>query len=251
MPHDASAGGWASNDDGLAERHLLERRGLVDQRRAPLHADVAARRASRDRAGARPPPQGAPRPPHASALGVPGDHARRRGQLGQRARRAPRARAAPRPPRRPTPVGVWPVSQSRRPGGRARRSRSRSERWVNDREGRQALDLVAEELDPDRLAAGRREDVDQAAADRELRRAPRRCRRARSPPRPAPRRARRTADLLAQREARPARGRDGRRPIRSTSASADTATRPPAASTCERPRRARRPGAAAGSRPEP
>ena len=36
------------------------------------------------------------------------------------------------------------------------------------REGADLLDLVAEELDPQRLAAGRREDVDQAAADREL-----------------------------------------------------------------------------------
>ena len=36
------------------------------------------------------------------------------------------------------------------------------------RERAHLLDLVAEELDPDRLAAGRREDVDQAAAHREL-----------------------------------------------------------------------------------
>ena len=36
------------------------------------------------------------------------------------------------------------------------------------RERRQALQAVAEELGPDRLAAGRREDVDEAAADREL-----------------------------------------------------------------------------------
>ena len=36
------------------------------------------------------------------------------------------------------------------------------------REGRQALEAVAEELGADRLAAGRREDVDEAPADREL-----------------------------------------------------------------------------------
>ena len=36
------------------------------------------------------------------------------------------------------------------------------------REGADRLDLVAEELDAERLAAGRREDVDQAAAHREL-----------------------------------------------------------------------------------
>ena len=36
------------------------------------------------------------------------------------------------------------------------------------REGADRLDLVAEELDPERLAAGRREDVDDAAADGEL-----------------------------------------------------------------------------------
>ena len=36
------------------------------------------------------------------------------------------------------------------------------------REGADRLDLVAEELDPERLAAGRREDVDEPAADGEL-----------------------------------------------------------------------------------
>ena len=36
------------------------------------------------------------------------------------------------------------------------------------RERAHLLDLVAEELDPERLAAGRREDVDEAAADGEL-----------------------------------------------------------------------------------
>jgi hypothetical protein len=36
------------------------------------------------------------------------------------------------------------------------------------REGADRLDLVAEELDPQRVAAGGREDVDQASADREL-----------------------------------------------------------------------------------
>ena len=39
---------------------------------------------------------------------------------------------------------------------------------MNARERADRLDLVAEELDAERLAAGRREDVDQAAADGEL-----------------------------------------------------------------------------------
>ena len=39
---------------------------------------------------------------------------------------------------------------------------------VGDREGPDLLDLVAEELDPDRVLLRRREDVDDAAADGEL-----------------------------------------------------------------------------------
>ena len=43
-----------------------------------------------------------------------------------------------------------------------------SARCVNGENARICLDLVAEELDPQRLAAGRREDVDEPAADGEL-----------------------------------------------------------------------------------
>ena len=47
--------------------------------------------------------------------------------------------------------------------------RHRMERTLSEgREDTHLLDLVAEELDPQGLAAGRREDVDDAAADREL-----------------------------------------------------------------------------------
>ncbi len=50
-----------------------------------------------------------------------------------------------------------------------RRLCDRVERALRERrEGAHRLDLVAEELDPERLAAGRREDVDDAAAHGEL-----------------------------------------------------------------------------------
>ena len=70
---------------------------------------------------------------------------------------------------------------------------------MNAGEGAERLDLVAEELDADRLATGRREDVHDPAADGDLARAPRPARRGRSrrapaarrgPPRPARRRRR-------------------------------------------------------------
>ena len=116
------------------------------------------------------------------------------------------------------------------------------------REGAHGLDLVAEELDAERLAAGRREDVDDAAADGELpalldlvdalvageRRAARRARRC-----PARRRG----------GARPARGRASGGGAPSASASADTKTSPPAASTSSA--RARSPTrCGGGSRPD-
>ena len=54
-------------------------------------------------------------------------------------------------------------------GGIDRRRLHLAQRALRERrEGADLLDLVAEELDAQRLAAGRREDVDQAAADGEL-----------------------------------------------------------------------------------
>ena len=47
-------------------------------------------------------------------------------------------------------------------------STSRERTLGEGREGADALDLVAEELDPERLAAGGRKDVDEAAANRDL-----------------------------------------------------------------------------------
>ena len=117
------------------------------------------------------------------------------------------------------------------------------------REGADALDLVAEELDPQRLAAGGREDVDEAAAHREL---PALLdpldalvAGARELPRPAGRsRARRRA------RSRAARGAPSGGGIRSASASADEQTSPPRASTSSA--RARSPTrCGGGSRPEP
>ena len=54
-------------------------------------------------------------------------------------------------------------------GGPDRRALDRVQRALREgREGADALDLVAEELDPQRLAAGGRVDVDDPAAEREL-----------------------------------------------------------------------------------
>ena len=118
------------------------------------------------------------------------------------------------------------------------------------RERADLLDLVAEELDPQRLAAGRREDVDQAAADGELPplldpldalvpRRGERARRATSMPGSSPRRDRSGAG----RARRPAA--DG-----SASAAADAQTSPPRASTSSA--RARSPTrCGGGSSPEP
>ena len=116
------------------------------------------------------------------------------------------------------------------------------------RERADALDLVAEELDAERLAAGRREDVDDAAADGELAALLDAARRARS------RRARASRPARRCRARRPARSRigSGRAAgggMPSASAGAEAQTSPPAARTSSA--RARSPTrCGGGSRPE-
>ena len=60
------------------------------------------------------------------------------------------------------------VSSSSRQGGAHSRLDGLQGALVGDREGADLLDVVAPELDPERVLLGRREDVDDAAADREL-----------------------------------------------------------------------------------
>ena len=60
------------------------------------------------------------------------------------------------------------VSSSSRQGGAQSRLDRLQGALVGDREGADLLDLVAPELHPQRVLLGRREDVDDAAADREL-----------------------------------------------------------------------------------
>ncbi len=60
------------------------------------------------------------------------------------------------------------VSSSSRHGGAQSRSTVLEGALVGDREGADLLDVVAPELHPQRVLLGRREDVDDAAADREL-----------------------------------------------------------------------------------
>ncbi len=149
----------------LAERHLLERRHRLDEvgDRVELHVAASAGRGVAQQLGRL----------GVRALdlrhevgGVPGEHGRAGDELGAEGHepgRDERPIAVLLPPARV--LGVGPVLRRRvdqdvvavaqRPLGEGG-------------EGGKPFDLVAEELDPDGLAARGREDVDEAAPDREL-----------------------------------------------------------------------------------
>ena len=148
---------------GLAERHLLERRGVVDQRTRLLHRDVPA--AERLRVveelgglGGRLVDLGRQR------LGIPGDDGGRRDDLEKR-RDEPLGHALLLAPCK---IGVRPqfCNLDRRVDQHVVEVAQRALREGGERG--EPLEAVAEELRADRLAAGRREDVDETAAHREL-----------------------------------------------------------------------------------
>ena len=147
---------------GLGEAARRERRPLrVERERLALRQrGQLGRPVERDRRQSPPPPR-PPAPRRATRRG------RARGRTPARDRRAPRAPAL-------LPV-VGPevdLDELAPPlGGRDRSSPASTgaQRALRERRERaDLLDLVAEELDPERLAAGRREDVDEPAAHREL-----------------------------------------------------------------------------------
>ncbi len=239
-------------DRRLALRQGVERVQAVDQLAHVLGAQVAAPAAGRRRhlgqallGGRRHEPR------------LPGDHARR-------------PRAAPAPARRGRPGSRAPSSASANAAAPSTSSSSCAgidgdaaevaQRALRERrERRHALHLVAEQLDPDRLAAGGREDVDDVAAGRHLaalvdgaadalvartrpaRRAGRRARSRRRPP-PAPARCASRGRRSAPPAPPPRRRRCRRPPARRAPARA----RPPgaAAEAAASPRRRR---GAAGS----
>ena len=150
----------------------------------------------------------------ATAASSPSSSQTRRTSSGRpdevrRAGRAPgtRSSGARRPPgpRRRRAASGSTRSSRRSRGGVERRLGDRVERALRERrEGADGLDLVAEELDAERLAPRRREDVDDAAADGELAALRRPARRARSRRARAPRRGPSTPARQPGPRARPA-----------------------------------------------
>ena len=94
-------------------------------------------------------------------------HALDRDALGQLVEHLGELRVLARPARRPAPAPSA-VSSSSRHGGAHSRVDLVDGALVGDGEGADLLDLVAPELDPRRVLVGGREDVEDAAADREL-----------------------------------------------------------------------------------
>ena len=237
---------------GSSARDALEQ--LDDRRLA--HVGALARRAA---SGSRRPRPRRSRAAVEHAIGLPGADARRA--------RSARARSGTRPFGTGTSSSC--VHSSTSAGARrASRAGCRSlrcelgERALREhREARDALDLVAEELDAHGLCAGRREDVEDVAAHGQLaavadaldalvaraRRAPRRPRRARALPRA--RRAARAARRVGRRHALDERrGRDRDEPAGRAAGRARARARRRGAAPARDPSRRRR-RARAGSRP--